>query len=290
MVLLFNGSMLLAQPFRCGEPAPASNFSIRQKAKLDSQLKDAITIWKKDTSNADAIIWLGRRQAYIGEYEKAIQTFSKGIALHPGDARLYRHRGHRYITLRCFDKAIADLEKAATIVAGKKDETEPDGQPNAQNIPVSTLHQNIYYHLALAWYCKGNVEQANKVWQQCYAASTNEDSRVSAANWLYLTHRLLGNTAAAEALLATLSPDIQLLENQVYLDILLLHKNKPSPATSADNYQNKEAVQSATWLYGWLMYLRLNGYAEEATAAYAQLMKSGQWASFGYIAAETVKQ
>lgn len=91
------------------------------------KLSEAETAFQKDSSNADAIIWLGRRKAYPGNYKEAIDIFSRGIALHPKDARLYRHRGHRYITLRCFDKAITDFKKAAQLIKGQPDEVEPDG-------------------------------------------------------------------------------------------------------------------------------------------------------------------
>ena len=56
--------------------------------------------------------------------------FSKGIALYPDNPKFYRHRGHRYISIRQFAKAQADFEKAAQLIKGKPDEIEPDGAPN----------------------------------------------------------------------------------------------------------------------------------------------------------------
>ena len=73
--------------------------------------------YDSDPSNADAIIWYGRRLAYTGNYLAAILVYSEGIVLHPLDARMYRHRGHRYISIREFDRAIEDFETAATAVA-----------------------------------------------------------------------------------------------------------------------------------------------------------------------------
>ena len=100
--------------------------------------------------SADALIWYGRRTAYLGQYRDAIEIFTRGIERFPQDARIYRHRGHRYISLREFDKAIEDFERAAALIAGTEDTIEPDGMPNPQNIPVSSLHTNIWYHLGLA--------------------------------------------------------------------------------------------------------------------------------------------
>ena len=60
---------------------------------------------------------------------------------------MYRHRGHRYITVAQFDRAIADFEKAVALIKGTPDEIEPDGAPNPTGKPRSTLHFNIWYHL-----------------------------------------------------------------------------------------------------------------------------------------------
>jgi len=69
---------------------------------FENKLASAKADYENDSTHADAILWYGRRTAYLGNYEDAIRIFSKGIALHPDDARMYRHRGHRYITVRCF--------------------------------------------------------------------------------------------------------------------------------------------------------------------------------------------
>jgi hypothetical protein len=90
---------------------------------------------------------VGRRTAYLGRFTDAIAIFSSGLAKYRGDARLYRHRGHRYLTIRHFDRAIGDLLYAVQLTRGKPDQVEPDGQPNAKNIPTSTLQSNIWYHL-----------------------------------------------------------------------------------------------------------------------------------------------
>ena len=112
----------------------------------------ALENYQKDSLNADNIIWLGRRIAYLGDYKKAIEIFSEGITKHPDDARIYRHRGHRYISTRQFDLAISDYLKAVELIDGQENEIEPDGIPNKYNTPTSTLHGNIsvsYTHLTL---------------------------------------------------------------------------------------------------------------------------------------------
>ena len=106
--------------------------------------------WERTPENVDSIIWFGRRTAYLGKYRDAIAIYTRGIELHPDEARLYRHRGHRYISVREFDRAIDDFTQAVRLIEGTDDQVEPDGLPNAAGIPTSTLHFNIWYHLGLA--------------------------------------------------------------------------------------------------------------------------------------------
>src|SRR5688572_17781695 len=113
-----------------------------RRAQLESDLDGAAKTFASDPSEENTI-WLGRRHAYLGQYRRAIGVFSDGIARYPRSYKLLRHRGHRYITLREFDRAIADLSRAAELSRGVPDEIEPDGAPNAQNRPRSTSHSNI---------------------------------------------------------------------------------------------------------------------------------------------------
>ena len=63
------------------------------------QREEALAAARRDfeanPNSADAIIWLGRRLAYLGRYREAIDVFTDGIRKFPDDARIYRHRGHR---------------------------------------------------------------------------------------------------------------------------------------------------------------------------------------------------
>jgi tetratricopeptide (TPR) repeat protein len=138
-----------------GEPLYPPEASDETRAEQQAQLNEALAALAADPEGADALIWAGRRYAYLGDYRKAMEIYTRGIELHPRDARFYRHRGHRHITVREFDGAIADFARATELIRGREDEVEPDGQPNALGIPTSTLHFNIWYHFGLAHYLKG---------------------------------------------------------------------------------------------------------------------------------------
>src|SRR5512137_1480645 len=101
---------LFGEPLNQQPPLP--EVVDKQKALYDKALMD----WEKKPEDADTIIWLGRRTAYLGHYREAAAIFSQGIEAHPEDPRMYRHRGHRFISLRLFDQAIDDLERAAELI------------------------------------------------------------------------------------------------------------------------------------------------------------------------------
>ena len=64
--------------------------------------------FENNPNDPENIIWYGRRTAYLAKYKEAIQIYSNGIKKFPNNAKLYRHRGHRYISIRKFDEAIED--------------------------------------------------------------------------------------------------------------------------------------------------------------------------------------
>ena len=180
------------------------------------ELAEARADYEKDPTDAENIIWYGRRMAYAGDYRSAIEIFSEGIEKFPADARMYRHRGHRYISIREFDSAIADLEKAAELIEGAENKMEPDGLPNALNIPVSSLHGNIWYHLGLAYYLKQDWDDAYRAYLNGFNAGQNDDNRVSTTHWLYMIACRKGDQDAALAALESISADMNVIENMSY--------------------------------------------------------------------------
>jgi tetratricopeptide (TPR) repeat protein len=267
----------------CVPDAPASLRSNNKilLAKLDTARKQYL----QDSTNADNIIWLGRRLAYVGRYQEAIAVFTKGVALYPKDARMLRHRGHRYLSLRCIDKAIADFEAAAKLVKGKPDVVEPDGLPNAKNIPTSTLQTNIYYHLGLAHYLQKNYAAAEKAYQQCLKLSKNPDMYVAMAYWQYLSLRHQQKDKAAAKLLSTIKPNMPLIENEDYYALLQLFQQKPLIKDPAEQLERKKDLSLVSYGYGLGEYCWLSGQQDFAKAVWETVLQSSQWSAFGYLAA-----
>jgi len=252
---------------------------------FDESLASSYSKYQNDSTNAEHIVWYGRRTAYLGNYKEAIDIYTRGMQLFPKDPRFLRHRAHRYITLRCFDKAIADLEKAKEMILGKTDEVEADGLPNALNIPTTTLHYNIWYHLGLAYYLKGEYEKALFAYNQNMLVADNNDSYVATLNWLYITLKKLGKNAEAEQKLQNMDPDIQVIENNDYRDILLMYRRN-NEKSLVEKTNSQQSLGSATLGYALGNYYLLKGQKEKAKEIFKAMVKGNQWASFGFIAAE----
>lgn len=267
-----------------GEPLFSPELPAAARTAHEQRLAEARRAYDRAPADADSIIWLGRRTAYLGRYRDAVAVFTAGVARHPNDARMYRHRGHRYITIRDLDKAIVDLARAGALIAGRSDEIEPDGIPNALNIPTSTLQSNIWYHLGLAHYLKGDFHRALAVYREAMRVSTNPDMLVATSHWLYMTLRRMGRDGEARAVLAPISRDMAIIENDAYHKLLLLYKGELPPDSLAPS--GTDPLSDASIGYGvgnWHLY---NGRRREAMEVFRRVLRGGNWPAFGYIAAE----
>ena len=268
-----------------GQPLARPVLPEETRRRYEEALAEARQRNYADPGDVDGMIWLGRRTAYLGRFREAIEIYTRGIQRYPGDARLYRHRGHRYITIRQFDRAIADLERAAALIAGRQDQVEPDGLPNARNIPTSTLQSNIWYHLGLAHYLKGDFGRALGAYRECVDVSKNPDMLVATSHWLYMTLRRLGRAAEAADVLKPIRADLDVIENGAYHRLLLMYKGE-MPVDSLLPAVAGGALDDVTTAYGvgnWYLY---NGDATRAEEIFRRIVATGNWAAFGAIAAE----
>lgn len=296
-------SLLLAAPFasntRVGQkktPVPASDYASRPappvsaeaRRDMETRLSEARIRYETEPNNPDALIWVGRRLSYLGRFREAIETYTAGIQKFPREARLYRHRGHRYITLRNFDLAIADFQKAVSLIRGLPDEVEPDGQPNARNIPTGTLQFNIWYHLGLAQYLTGRNKDALKSYRECLKVSRNPDSLVATTHWLYMTLRRLKRESEARQVLEPIQPKMDVIENDGYYKLVLMYKGlADAEALLAETLKQTSSPGLLSIHYGLANWHHYNGRIEKSVQLLKQIVSSEQWTSFGYIAAES---
>ena len=272
--LAFDGRALL-------RPVLDETFRAEQEALLASA--EAVPHNNNEAAMADAAIWVGRRLGYLGRYQEAIRAFQEGEARFPKDARFPRHLGHRLISVRRLDEAIAALARAEALMANRGDEIEPDGLPNTASTPTSTLKGNITYHWALAHYLRGDFAAAARGFQAASALAANPDAAVAARYWLYLSLARAGDMAAARAALAPIAPDWTVIENTTYHRLALCFSGRGSCAVESGAMN---APQSSAAAYGLAAQVLIEGRRTEAHAMMRAILARDDWASFGYIAAE----
>jgi len=165
---------------------------------------------------------------------------------------------------------------------------EPDGIPNALNIPTSTLQSNIWYHLGLAYYLKGDFKRAAKAYRKCIKVSTNPDMLVATVHWLYMTYRRMGKEKEANDALELVAGEQRVIENSDYYNLIKVYRGElKAGKLSADVALGQDTLSEVSLGYGlgnWYLY---NGKPEIArTLFFSPIVAGRQWASFGFIAAE----
>lgn len=277
--LPFEGRSLL------GEPLERPVVEDGRLAELREAYGSAREAYAADPHSEEAAIWLGRRLAYLGRYREAIDVFTLALREHPTSAKLLRHRGHRYITLRRFGEAEADLVRAAALVAGMPDEVEPDGEPNAQGVPRSTLHSNIGYHLGLARYLQDDLEGACSAWSECLEVSrANDDMLVATTHWLWMALARLGRDGEARGVLEPIGEGMEIFENAGYRDCLLLRKGLRTEAAVLGAAEGE--VDFASRAYGVGVGRLVAKDRRGAFELFERVVGGESWMAFGYIASE----
>ena len=254
------------------------------KAKeLEDKLAAARARWEEHGREEDAI-WVGRQLAYLGRYQLAIEWYTDRLRDFPASARLRRHRGHRFLSTRQIDNAVEDLREAWELLRGTEDRVEPDGAPNKYDLPRSTTHTNVLYHLGLAYYLRGDWATAATVFDACRTRCTNDDMLVATLNWLVHSLRRDGRHQAAREHLKVVQREMNVIENHAYHRLLLLQKGLMIPDDVLGS--RGDGVQDATALYGIATWSLCNGNTARAKALWRAIVDRTPWNAFGHLCAE----
>lgn len=255
-------------------------------AELNFNLEKVRAELLAEPDDPERIVWLARRLGYLWRMNEAVDVLTRGIQRFPDHAPFYRHRGHRYVSLRRFDDAIADLETATRLIEGRPDEIEPDGAPNTRGIPLTTTGFNVWYHLALARYLKGEYESSLAAWREAMRHNRNlDDNLVAVTDWMYMTLCRLGRNAEAKAILEPIRMEMNIIENVAYHRRLLLYKGLIQ-ADELINLDRASELDLATLGYGLGFWYHRQGEFAKAREIWRRVVDGPYWPAFGFIAAE----
>lgn len=269
-----------------GNPLPQRTFSGKDAIRRQEELKVAKENYLSEPNKLDNIIWYGRWLGNNGLYFEAIKIFSIGLEQFPTSFELLRHRGERYITIRQFDLALEDFERAAFYSRPAKNEIEKDGIPNRYNKSISNHKFNIYFLLGATHYLKGNYDKAISSFKQCMAFCDNNDLLVKLTDWFYLSYRRIGNEKAAQELLIPINKKIKVLEYVDYLNRLLVYKNQYKPERVLIYAENDDKSLTPILAYGIGSWYLINGNIDKSTQIFERILLNKAWNSLAYIAAE----
>ncbi|MDW3190869.1 MAG: tetratricopeptide repeat protein [Cytophagales bacterium] len=270
-----------------GEPLPEKTFSDSTiRLDFENKLADAKANFEQYPDSVDCIIWYGRRLAYLGRHEEAIDVYSAGLKKFPEAYRLLRHRGHRYLTTRQIDKAIRDFGEAVAKSVNEPNAIEPDGLPNSQNIPLGNDKFNIWYHFGLAHYLNGRYDRAYSAYRQCMTFSDNDDLKAATSYWLYMAAVRSGSNTVAERTLREISTSWEMIENEAYMDLLLLFKGILSVDAILEKATGPDGTLNPTYGYGIGFHYLRKDQPEAANEIFQRALAGPSWESFGYIASE----
>lgn len=264
-------------------------------------------------AQVDRYVLAAKLHSYLNDHAAAVRVLSEGLAQHPDAPQLYRHRGHFRISLRAFDDAISDFERAVALLDERDDEIEyyqaqlvPEMErlilgkapellvaptpihattlAELKDVYKGTLKSSTWYHFALAYYLKGEFDIAADYYRKTLAYCIDDDMRVATLDWLYMSLRRAGKEAEAKQLLNETDTDMHINEPSYYRR-MLMYKGQLTPEellspTTAD----KRAI--ATQGYGVGNWFFCNGERDKAVEVFKRVIALGQRAAFGHLAAE----
>ena len=268
-----------------GEPLTQVPMSAEERRGREVRYAEARSAAAAHPDDVEAQIWYGRRAADLGHLREAVDIFTRALVRFPDDPRLLRHRGHRYITLRRFDLAIADLENAARLAAARPDQPDPGETPS--QVPADTLRSSIWYHLGIAHYLSGALEAAVRAEEECLSLRASPDREAGARFWSYLALRRLGREVEARQALAPIRPNMAVLESRAYLLLIMMYKGELTPdALLAPGVAGDDPLDPVILRYGVGAWYLAEGKRDEAVRIEREALSLGQWHSFVHIAAE----
>ncbi len=221
-------------------------------------VKSARTALESDPKNIARIIDFGVAQSGARQFREAIATFTRGLEIEPDNALLLRWRGHRYLSVREFDRAFADLKRGAAI--------------------DSTIY-GIWYHLGVIQFLRGDFSDAAASFAKAQPIAPDAGELAGSTDWLWMSLSRAGRGDDAKAMLDR-RPEKPV--TNAYTRRLQLYRGEIGPdavVTAADT----DDVQVATLACGLGNWYLLRGDKAQARHWFERsVQSSGGWPAFGF--------
>ena len=215
-----------------------------------------------DPRSVQRFIQLGVAQSGARQMREAVQTFTRAIAIAPNDPMLYRWRGHRNLSVRNFDGAMADLTRG---------------------YGLDSTNYGILYHLGVLRFVRGDFNAAADAFARAQPRAPDGGELAGATDWLWMSLQRAGRASEAAAMLAR-RPDT-LPATNAYVKRLRMYRGEIGPEalfTPADTSD----VDVATLSFGLGNWYLVKGDSARARDQFRRSIASGGWPAFGFIASE----
>ena len=289
----FQGTSLLGQPM---VTSPARNANVAATETLERAARDAKAAFESNMT-VDTATWYGRILFYQGYTKESAAVYDQALKRFPNSGKLLRHRAHRHVSLREFDKSIELGLKAAKLYENQPLEREKPGPDYFPGDP-DVVQYYLYYHLGQAYFGKHDFDNAAKWFaKSAEAASFTRDLEARTANgyWEYLSLARGGRLRDAQKVLDDY--DLTLFEvhpkggSDTYFDGLQLFKgNRAADSFFSDKdsgraFATADGVAAST-AYSLANYYILRGEAEKAKPWLQRSINVDSWSFFARIQAE----
>lgn len=242
-----------------------SPVGVEYRAQADTgPIARATAALEADPRNVQRFIALGVAQSGARQFREAIETFTRGLAIAPNEPMLYRWRGHRNLSVREFDKALADL---------------------MHGYQLDSTNYGILYHLGVLRYLTGDFTAASALFAKAQRRAPDGGELAGSTDWLWMSLSRAGRAAEATAMLARRPDTLPTPPGYAYVSRLKLYRGEIAPDALFSPSDTAD-VQVATLNYGLGNWYLIQGDTAKATAAFERSVTSGGWPGFGFMVSE----
>ncbi|WP_258103943.1 M48 family metallopeptidase [Marinoscillum sp. MHG1-6] len=268
-------------------PLPAKKLSAEKQKSLNRKLEINKLRYTENPSDIQNVIEYCQTLSELGWYYEAIRVYSEGLDKNPTSFKLLRLRGQSYITLRQFDLALEDLQRAAFYSRPAiNEQTSGYALTNFYTESRSNEKFNIFFCLGMVNYLKGSYDKTISSFKQCMKYADNIELKVFIIDWFYLTYRKLGNNEAAEELLMAIPRNAKVKSYSDHYNRILLYQGVVKAHNLMAYSERPDNSLEPVLSYGVGTWYLVNGEKMKAVKIFERILMGETWDSYEYIAAE----